>query len=73
MINEYLQFLNESSIQNISFPKNEWNDIRRRLDLGLDISTVRICNEYNKYKKGITYKTDFGYNIEVIDIQKFKL
>ena len=50
----------------ISFPKDEYNDLRTRAKTGRPIVTIRVSKEYGKYKVGKVYRTAFGYNLKVV-------
>ena len=54
----------------ITFPKNEWIDIKKRLNDNNTVSTIRIHKEFGKYKKGTVYKTEWGDTIKILDVKK---
>jgi hypothetical protein len=55
----------------ISFPKREWQNIKKNLATTGQSSTVRSCFEYGKYKLRGIYQTPWGNLIKIIKIQRF--
>lgn len=49
----------------ITFPKNEWNDVKSRLSEGKIVYTIRVDNdnEYGKYRAGDVLKTEWGLEV----------
>ncbi len=70
MLKEYLTFLNESII---TFPKREWEDIKKQLKNNDIISTVRNSCYKNKivFKVGQIYNTEWGVTIKIIKVKHF--
>jgi len=58
--------------QTITFPKEEWKDIRRRLDSGKNVFSIRVSDEYDKYRQGEVYTTEWRAQIKIISIKKIK-
>lgn len=54
----------------ITFPQDEFHDILDRLSKGLDVSSVRVHREFNKYKQGQRYKTPWGEEVIIINIRR---
>ncbi|MDD4804255.1 MAG: hypothetical protein PHN69_03700 [Candidatus Pacebacteria bacterium] len=54
----------------ITFPKNEWGDIQRRLNENKVVYTVRVDNEYGKYKIGDILETEFGNSVQILSVKK---
>lgn len=54
----------------ILFPKDEWNDIRARLDDGKVVYTVRVSDEYGKYKEEDVLVTEWGSKVEIISVKR---
>ncbi len=65
------RLLSDQYTNNITFPIREHQNIKNELNKGNTVSTVRLCNEYNKYKKGQTYKTQWGDIIRITSVRKF--
>jgi len=55
----------------IYFPKREWNNIRQKLRQKVICSTIRSCNELNKYKLNRIYKTPWNDLIKIIKVQRY--
>jgi len=70
MIDKYLSEI-QSRSEIITFPKSEWVDIKKRLKYNKIISTVRICKEFNKYKKNNIYKTEWADEVIIISVDKY--
>jgi DNA polymerase III delta prime subunit len=51
------------------FPKNEYLQLKKRLDEGKDIYTTRINKEYGKYKDNQIVDSPFG-ELKVIEVTK---
>lgn len=56
--------------ETITFPKNEWQDIRKRLDGGRFVFSVRVSADYDRFKIGKVYFTEWEDKIKIIDSQK---
>jgi hypothetical protein len=59
-----------SKINCITFPKNEWVNIRIRLNENKPIWTIRVDKEYGKYKVGDILETEWDDKIEIISVKK---
>ena len=57
----------------ISFPADEHNAVRKRLDAGLSVVTTRVENEIGKYRPGQMYRTQWGEILEVTFVQPYLL
>ena len=44
----------------MNFPKKEWDDIKKRLNENKIVYTIRVGNEYGKYKVGDILKIEWG-------------
>lgn len=55
----------------ISFPRREWNYIKRELRKRGFSTTVRCCKEPGKYKKGDICKTPWGDLIQIIGVKRY--
>lgn len=58
-------------IKLMNFPKEEHESLIKDLEENYDIMTSRCLNEYNKYFKGDVVQTDFGYFLEIDNVQKY--
>ncbi|MFA5128698.1 MAG: hypothetical protein WC445_01890 [Patescibacteria group bacterium] len=54
----------------ISFPKNEWDSIKSRLNNGKIVYTIRVSNEYEKFKEGDILKTEWGLEVRIMSVKK---
>ena len=54
----------------ITFPKKEWGDIKNRLNKNKIVCTIRVDNEYEKYKVGNILKTEWGDDIKILSVKK---
>jgi len=54
----------------INFPKNEWEDIQKRLEENKPVYTVRVSEEYGKYQEGDLLETEWGTKVKVISVKK---
>ena len=54
----------------ITFPKDEWEDIRRRLDNNQVVWTIRVDKEYEKFKVGDVLDTEWNEKIEILSVKK---
>jgi len=50
----------------ITFPKAEWADIQARLASGLELFTLRVALEFDKYAVGEELVTEWGEKVRVI-------
>ena len=55
----------------ISFPEEEWEDIKTRINSGKTCSTVRCCDELGKYKLSQTYITPWNDLIKITKIENY--
>jgi len=62
-----------SKTPTITFPKVEWNDVRKRLDAGEEITTTRnSCGKNKKvFKPDQKYKTEWNDTIIITDVKYF--
>lgn len=60
-----------ASYKTITFPKQEWNNLKARLKYNNIIYTTRVDKEYDKYKLLHLYKPDFDTTIilKVIEVE----
>ena len=56
--------------QQISFPKTEWESIKKQLKRTGYVYTTRVSNEYMKYDLGKIYKTPWGESLEVVEAKE---
>ena len=56
----------------ITFPKNERDDVQKRLEENLEVSTVRVGKEFDKYLLGEKYETEWGDIIEITKQEIFQ-
>jgi len=61
----------EYIVDEISFPEEELNDLKGRLDHGYPIYTTRSYREVDKYKEGNIYHHNFLGPLKVISVQIF--
>jgi len=57
-------------IKEITFPKKEWADIKLRLDSDKIVNTIRVSNEYGKFKSGDIAQTEWGTKTEILSVKK---
>ena len=57
----------------MTFPKVEWKDVRRDLDAGDIISTVRNSCGRNKrvFKEGEVYCTEWGGKVKILKVKYY--
>jgi len=67
MLSNYLEFIQNKLI---TFPNNEHKDIKDRLLKNLPVHSIRVDKEYNKYRPGQIYKTQFGIPIKITKVNK---
>ena len=72
ILENYLSSLSENNM--ITFPKEEWSDVKKELSNRKEISTTRNSCGKNKivFKSGDKYKTQWNVNIEITKIQLIK-
>jgi hypothetical protein len=71
---EYLENINEKINKNymeMSFPKNEYEDIKKFLDEQGYCYTTRVYKETNKYKIGELYKAPWGDVLRIDEVTKY--
>ncbi|MDD4761837.1 MAG: hypothetical protein PHZ25_02350 [Candidatus Pacebacteria bacterium] len=54
----------------ITFSKNEWENIKSRLDNGKFVYTIRVDKELGKYNEGDVLRTEWGKEIKIISVKK---
>jgi len=54
----------------ITFPREEWDDIKERLGRNEIVHSIRVDRDYDKFKKGKFYITEWGRLIEITSIEK---
>jgi hypothetical protein len=54
----------------ITFPKNEWADIQKRLNENEIVYTIRVDKEYEKYSIGDTLVTEWNTKIKILSVKK---
>jgi hypothetical protein len=59
-----------NSVKDISFPKNEWEVIKARLNEGKTVYTIRVSDECRKYLQGDILTTEWGTKVKVLSIKK---
>lgn len=57
-------------MQLITFPKSEHESVNKRFKEGKTVYTIRVCNECGKYSPGQTLKTEFGFSVRIVKIEK---
>jgi guanylate kinase len=60
-----------TQIRQIPFPKKEWPNIARQLNESATCSTVRCCQQLDKYKVGEIYATPWGDTIKITKITRY--
>jgi hypothetical protein len=55
----------------MTFPKNEYSSINKRLNQGKFCYTTRVYKEFGIYKEGVVYNTPWNQTIVVIQVQQF--
>jgi len=56
----------------MTFPRHEWDQLKRRLMRGNPIYTTRISKEQGRYKKGMRVKVPFWKTVlSVMDVKTF--
>ena len=56
----------------ISFPEEEHKSLIERLDNNLFIITIRVFNEYGKYKVNHLYEAPWGDKLLVIEVNEME-
>jgi hypothetical protein len=56
----------------ISFPEEEHKQLIERLNNNLFIITIRVWNEYGKYKNNNIYEAPWGDKLLVIEVNEMK-
>lgn len=56
----------------ITFPKKEHKHYKQALLAGKDVWTSRIDKELGRYKIGQIYQSEFGINLQVIEVIREK-
>lgn len=56
----------------ITFPKKEHNHYKQALLAGKDVWTSRINKELDCYKISQIYKSEFGINLQVMEVSREK-
>lgn len=64
------QYLQET--KTIKFPKSECEDLKKRLEDGKSIHTIRVGKDYGKYDVGDVVKTEWGDTLRVIGSKKIE-
>ena len=55
--------------ETITFPEEEWEGIKTRINSGKACSTIRCCDEYGKYQLNQTLKTPWGDLVKIVKIE----
>lgn len=63
---------NSDSFPRITFPKQEWNDIKKRLKSDKCVYTIRVSSELGRYKKDMILVTPWGENIKIMSVKTIK-
>jgi len=59
-----------SSLSYITFPKNEWDDIKARFGEDKVVYTIRVSDECDKYHEGDILMTEWGSRVKIVSIKK---
>lgn len=65
--------ISERDIMKITFPKNEWDNIKDRLENNKNVYTIRVSDETNKYHKNDVLLTELGdpaLYVRVLSVKK---
>jgi hypothetical protein len=62
----------KSNAMIITFPRNEWNAIKERFDNRKSVSTIRVDNEYGKFKTNDVLETEWGVSVIVSSVTQIK-
>ena len=54
----------------ITFPKSEWPDIKTRLAKSKVVFTIRVSQEFDKYKEGEILVTEWGEKVQILSVKK---
>ena len=72
-------FFNADELKNIkikvpiiTFPKKEWSSIKKRLNSGKVVYTIRVYVERHKYVENNVYQTEWGTAVQVISVNEIK-
>ena len=72
-------FFNANELKNtkikipvITFPKNEWVSIKKRLNSGKIVYTIRVYAERHKYLENNIYQTEWGAPVQIISVIEIK-
>ncbi len=64
--------MGRDDIKLISFPRGEWDDIRARLDRGKTVWTIRVGDEYGKFRTGDVVRTEWGSDARITSVKNIK-
>ena len=56
----------------ITFPKNEWTNIKARFNGGKIVWTVRVGNGYGKFREGDILKTEWGSQVKILSVKRIE-
>lgn len=59
-----------NSLPQITFPKDEWNDIKTRFEEDKTVYTIRVSVEYGKYKEGDVLMTEWGSKVKISSVKR---
>lgn len=62
-------YRNHSSI---TFPKDEWEDIKSRLNEDKIVYTIRVSKDYGKFREGEIVETEWGSLVKILSVKKIK-
>jgi hypothetical protein len=71
MVLKIKNIMKNMSYQQITFPKQEWPDIKEILEEKGFCSNTRCCRELNKYKVGAIYQAPWGDLVKIIKVTRY--
>jgi len=54
----------------MTFPKDEWTDIKARLSEGKVVHTIRVSQECGKFHEGDIVETPWGSQVKILSVKK---
>jgi hypothetical protein len=68
----FIEGFEKKSSTYISFPTNEMDYLKKRLDAGKPIYTTRVSQEAYRYKEGVSYRHPVLGELAVVSINRFR-
>ena len=62
----------EDALPKITFPKGENDSVRKRLDDGKKTYSIRVSDEFEKFKRGDVVETPWGDRVRIVQSKILK-